>query len=92
MSNRWTDGETLIGKTFPERTLIASSINRSKFSIIRDKVEVFCTEIPRKYKFPKFLDEKLNPGNIVWYKIENDGYKIKWVMRSYISVIILKIY
>lgn len=77
--NRGKDEETLIGKTFPDRSLVASSIERSKYKIIGDKAEVFYTEILRKYKFPKFLNEKFIPENVVWYKIANDGYKIKWI-------------
>ena len=43
-----------------------------------DKAEVFYTDVLRKYPFPVFEGEKFLTESVVWYRIANDGYKIRW--------------
>lgn len=45
---------------------------------IQDKAEVYSTEVLRKYKFPEFDGENFMTEAVVWYKIAEDGYKIRW--------------
>lgn len=45
---------------------------------IQDKAEVYVTDILRRYKFPEFKDENFMTEAVVWYKIAEDGYKIRW--------------
>ena len=45
---------------------------------IQDKAEVYVTEILKKYKFPEFKGEKFITEAVVWYKLAEDGYKIRW--------------
>lgn len=45
---------------------------------IQDKAEVYVTKILKKYKFPEFKGEKFITEAVVWYKLAQDGYKIRW--------------
>ena len=59
--------------------LDASSLElRDKYKIKGDKSEVFKTDILKKYPFPEIEDEYFMSEGIVWYKIANEGYKIRW--------------
>lgn len=49
-----------------------------KLGNFQDKAEVFFTNILSKYKFPEFKNENFITEVIVWYKIAQDGYKIRW--------------
>lgn len=71
----------LVGNTFLGESVILSSLERGKYNIIGDKAEVFYTQILKKYKFPEFLNENFVTESVVWYKIANDGYKIKWINK-----------
>lgn len=79
--NRGYDENSIIGDTFQGESLIASSIDRWKNKIKGDKAEIFYTEILKKYKFPEFTNENFITENVVWYKIANDGYVIKWINK-----------
>lgn len=45
---------------------------------IQDKAEVYKTSFLRKYKFPEFKGEKFITEALIWYKIAQDGYKLRW--------------
>lgn len=45
---------------------------------IQDKAEVYSTKILREYKFPEFKGENFMTEAVVWYKLAEDGYKIRW--------------
>lgn len=53
-----------------------------KFNLIdnnlQDKAEVYSTKILKKYKFPQFEGEKFMTEAVIWYKLAEDGYKIRW--------------
>lgn len=80
--NKGLDENNIVGETFKGESVIVSSIDRSKYNIIGDKSEVFYTDILKKYKFPEFPGENFITENVVWYKIANDGYKIKWINKT----------
>lgn len=64
---------------FSEKYYDADSI---RFNLIdnnmQDKAEVYSTKVLRKYKFPEFDGENFMTEAVVWYKIAEDGYKIRW--------------
>ena len=72
----------LVGTTFKGDYLDATSLERSKFKIHGDKAEVFFTQILKKYPFPAFDNEKFLTEAIIWNRIANDGYKIRWFNES----------
>ena len=45
---------------------------------IQDKAEVYVTNLLKKYKFPEFEGENFMTEAVVWYKMAEDGYKIRW--------------
>lgn len=79
--NKGRDEHTIVGDTFSGESLIASSIDRRKYNIKGDKAEVFYTQILKKYKFPEFPGENFITESVVWFKIADDGYKIKWINK-----------
>lgn len=75
---RRTFDNILIGTTFKEKYIDATSLEREKFGITGDKSEVFYTDILKKYPFPEFEGEKFVTEDVVWSRIAADGYKIRW--------------
>lgn len=45
---------------------------------IQDKAEVYVTKILKNYKFPEFEGENFMTEAVIWYKLAEDGYKIRW--------------
>ncbi|MDM5332846.1 glycosyltransferase family A protein [Ureibacillus composti] len=76
--NKGKDRKNIVGSTFRGKSIDATSIQRINHNITGDKAEVFYTNILRHYQFPEFPNEKFITENVVWYKIANDGYKIRW--------------
>ena len=74
-----TDEEKMVGSSFTGDYLDATSLERDKFEIKGDKAEVFYTDILKKYPFPEFENEKFLTEAVVWDRIENDNYKIRWI-------------
>lgn len=70
--------EKIIGKTFEGEILDITTLERPQYGIIGDKSEVFYTEILRKYPFPEFEKENFITECVVWDKIANDGYKLRF--------------
>ncbi|MGL5693057.1 MAG: glycosyltransferase family 2 protein, partial [Peptostreptococcaceae bacterium] len=68
---------------FNEKYYDADSI---KFNLIdknlQDKAEVYSTKILKKYKFPEFDGEKFITEAVVWYKLAEEGYKIRWFNKN----------
>lgn len=75
---RGYDKNTIIGTTFSEKYLDATSLERKKYNINGDKAEIFYTEILKKYKFPEFDGEKFLSEATIWYRIADQGYKLRW--------------
>lgn len=75
---RRTFDNILIGTTFKEKYIDATSLERDKFGITGDKSEVFYTDILKKYPFPEFEGEKFVTEDVVWSRIAAAGYKIRW--------------
>lgn len=45
---------------------------------LQDKAEVYVTKILKNYKFSEFEGENFMTESVVWYKLAEDGYKIRW--------------
>jgi len=60
---------SIIGTTFEGDYIDASTLERKKYGITGDRVEVFYTDIIRKYPFPEFEGEKFIGEGITWNKI-----------------------
>lgn len=73
----YANGE-MIGDTFRDKFVDATSLEREKYSIIGDKSEVFYTNVLKQYPFPVYDGEKFITETVVWYKIAAEGYKIRW--------------
>ncbi|MBE6121077.1 MAG: glycosyltransferase family 2 protein [Erysipelotrichaceae bacterium] len=71
---------SIIGTTFEGDYLDASTLERKKYGISGDRVEVFYTDIIQKYPFPEFEDEKFIGEGIMWNKI---CYCEKKILRWY---------
>ena len=68
----------IVGTTFKEKSVDCTALERKKYKIRGDKAEVFYTDILKKYPFPVFEGENYMPETTVWYRIANDGYKLRW--------------
>ena len=75
--------KTLVGKTFKKDYLDCSSLARDKFGVKGDKAEVFYTKVLKQFPFPSFYGEKFLTESVVWYRIANAGYKIRWVNQIF---------
>ena len=76
--NRGYAIDKLVGKTFKGDYVDSTALQRRKYKIFGDKAEVFYTEVLAKYPFPKFEGENFIQETVIWYKIANDGYLIRW--------------
>lgn len=56
----------------------ATALERDKYNIYGDKAEAFYTELLKRYPFPEIDGEKFITENVVWYRIANDGYLLRW--------------
>ena len=68
----------MIGKTFQGKYKDCSNLERLNNNIIGDKAEIYYTNILRKYKFPVFENETFLSEMVVWNKIAENGYIIRW--------------
>lgn len=73
-----TDGY-LVGKTFSGNGYVdATALECGKYNIYGDKAEVYYTKIIKKYPFPEIEGENFLTERLVWDKIANDGYLIRY--------------
>lgn len=49
-----------------------------KLNYTADKADIFRTDILRKYKFPVFENENFMTEAVAWFKMADDGYKMRW--------------
>lgn len=76
--NRGYSANQLIGETFEGDYVDATALEREKFNILGDKAEVYYTDVLRRYPFPAFQSERFLTESIVWNRMAEDGYKIRW--------------
>ena len=68
----------IVGSTFEGEFIDATSLQRDEYNINGDKSEVFYTDILKQYKFPEYEGENFITESVVYNRIANDGYKIRW--------------
>lgn len=68
----------LVGKSFNAKYVDCTSLERRNHQILGDKAEVFYTNILQRYPFPVFQGENFVTETVVWYRIADAGYKIRW--------------
>lgn len=59
----------------------ATALEREKYNIYGDKAEAFYTNVLKQYPFPEIDGEKFITENVVWYRIANDGYLMRWYSK-----------
>lgn len=69
----------IFGKTFHGEIRDATSLDRNKYNIIGDKAEIYFTNILKKYPFPVFEGENFLTEAVVWNRIANAGFKMRWI-------------
>lgn len=67
-----------IGDSFDGVYLDATSLERAKYRITGDKAEIFYTDVLKKFPFPEFEGEKFVPEALVYNRIAQAGYKLRW--------------
>lgn len=76
---RGYENKKVIGTTVNEEYIDADVLTyRYKYRVLGDKSEIYRTDILKKYKFPEYKEEKFLTEAVVWNRIANDGYKIRW--------------
>lgn len=66
------------GTTFHGEWIDATSLEREDNNITGDKAEVFYTSVLKQYPFPEFDGEFFVTEAVVWNRIAEDGWKIRW--------------
>ena len=67
-----------IGDSFDGEYLDATTLERAKYHINGDKAEIFYTDVLKKFPFPEFEGEKFVPEALVYNRIAQAGYKLRW--------------
>lgn len=73
-----TEDGMISGKTFSGEYIDATSLERRPLNIIGEKSEAFKTSILKQYPFPEFDGENFISEAVVWNRIANDGFKMRW--------------
>ena len=76
--NRGYSANQLIGETFEGDFIDATALEREKLLILGDKAEVYYTDVLKRYPFPVFENERFLTESIVWNRMAEDGYKLRW--------------
>lgn len=80
---RVTPEGKLIGRSFPSTYVDCTALERAKYNIVGDKAEVYFTSILREFPFPVFEGETFLTESVVWYRIAQAGYKIRWTNEPF---------
>ena len=69
----------IVGSTYEDEGFLdITMLERPKYKINGDKAEVFYTDVLKNYPFPEFEGEKFLTECVVWDRIANDGYKLRF--------------
>ena len=77
----FSDG-ALVGTTFLGESVDATALERPRYHITGDKAEVFWTDVIKCFPFPVFEGERFLTEAVVWNRIANAGYKLRWVNKG----------
>lgn len=78
------NGTVIGGRPDFKEYVDATNLEREKFGLQGDKAEVFKTELLRKFPFPEYENERFITEAVIWDKIAYEGYKIRWINKSFI--------
>lgn len=68
----------VLGDPFPELIFDATSLELAyDYSLNIDKAEVFLTAVLKRFPFPEIKGEKFVPEALVWYRIADEGLKLR---------------
>lgn len=69
---------TTLGKSLPRHYIDITSLERKKYKLMSDKVEIYKTEIMKKFPFPEFEGENFLRESASWDRIAQAGYKLRY--------------
>lgn len=72
------NNQEVVGTSFEGKTLDISFLEQKKYNITGDQAEVFFTKILCEYPFPEFDNESFLTEAIVWERIANAGYLMRY--------------
>ena len=77
---RGTNPYNRIGDYFDDDAdyIDATNLEREKYNLLGDKTEAYYTKLLLQYPFPEFEGEKFITEEVVWNKIAQDGYFLRW--------------
>lgn len=81
---RRSSGEIIGGRPYFDDYIDATNLEREKWGLNGDKAEIYKTEILRKFPFPEYENEQFITEAVVWNKIAYEGYKNRWINKSFI--------
>lgn len=70
--------EEAVGTTSKINAIDAKNTERKKYGIEGDKFEIFYTEVLKNNKFPEIENEKFMTEALLWTRIANQGYYLRW--------------
>lgn len=70
--------DTIVGKTFNDTYVDCKYLERDHYNIYGDKAEVYKLSELKKYRFPVVEGENFMTEAILWNKISNDGYHLRY--------------
>ncbi len=73
----YENGKT-IGGGITKKFIDAKNTERRKYGLLGDKAEAYFTEVLKKYPFPEFDGENFITEEVVWNRIAEDGYYLRW--------------
>ncbi len=79
--NRIFESGEVVGTTNKE-IVECTALERKKYNINGDKAEVYFTRVIKEYPFPVFEGERFLTEAVVWNRIANDGYKLRWLNKA----------
>ena len=74
------DSKSIVGDRSSSEHLDCTSLElRYKYKVQGDKAEVFKLDILKQFKFPVYNNEKFLTEAVIWNRISDKGYKIRWI-------------
>lgn len=75
---RGYDVGNYIGAKINKEYIDCKNTERDYYGLFGDKAEAYYTDLLKRYKFPEIPNEKFVSERVLWDKLANDGYKIRW--------------
>lgn len=80
---KYDNGDIIGGTPHFKNFIDVTNLERKSFGLDGDKAEVYKTELLRKFPFPEYKNERFITEAIIWDKIAYEGYKIRWLNKSF---------